>query len=180
VHANRPQLADAHSRGRGVHANDNAGTCAERRAWLLDWFGRLRDRLRSVRVCCGDWLRVCDSESVTTRLGLTGVFFDPPYAKAAKRAKGLYASDSLTVADDVRRYCLERGQNPLMRVALAGYEGEGHEVLQQHGWRVVHWKSNGGYGNRKGNENRKRERLWFSPHCHGERSLFDEEESLCA
>jgi hypothetical protein len=151
------------------------GICETRRAWLLDWFGRLRDRLRNVRVCCGDWTRVCSSESVTTRLGLTGVFLDPPYAHRSGRSKNLYAQESATVADDVRHWCLERGDNPLLRICLAGYEGE-HEELEAHGWCVVAWEAQGGYGNRsaKGKANAKRERLWFSPHCIFERLLFDE------
>jgi hypothetical protein len=173
--SNRPQLADAFSRGRGVNGNDSAGTCEQRRAWLLGWFGRLRDRLRTVRVCCGHWLRVCDSESVTTRLGTTGIFFDPPYGVAAGRDMKLYAQDSGTVAADVRAYCLERGGDPAMRIVLAGYAGEGHEALEDAGWEVVAWKAAGGYGNRsaKGKANAAKERLWFSPHCLRRCGLFD-------
>ncbi|MFP4145883.1 MAG: DNA adenine methylase [Phycisphaeraceae bacterium] len=85
--AGRPQLADAFSRGRGVHGHDEASTCAQRRAWLRDWFQALRDRLRPVRVCCGDWSRVCSSHSVTTRIGLTGIFLDPPYARDLDRLR---------------------------------------------------------------------------------------------
>jgi hypothetical protein len=157
-----------------VNGNDAAFTCAERRAWLLDWFGRLRDRLRTVRVCCGDWLRVCDSESVTVRLGVTGINFDPPYDPEAGRHAGLYAVESRTAARDVRRYCLERGDDPKMRIVLAGYAGEGHEDLERHGWEPVLWKAGGGYGNRTkaGKANAKRERLWLSPHCLRERTLF--------
>jgi hypothetical protein len=163
----RPQLADAYSRGRGVHGHDAAETCAARREWLIGWFQQLGDRLRPVRVCCGNWLRVCDSESVTTRLGLTGIFFDPPYSREAGRSKDLYGVDSETVARDVRAYCLERGSDPMMRIVLAGYEGEGHEQLEAAGWSVIAWKAQGGYGNRseKGQKNAARERLWFSPHC---------------
>jgi hypothetical protein len=167
TNGHRPQLADAYARGRGVHGHDEAGTCAERRAWLIGWFGRLRDRLRTVRVCCGDWRRVCDSHSVTTRLGLTGIFFDPPYSAEADRCNSLYGVESKTVAHDVRAYCLERGSDPMMRIVLAGYEGEGHEELEAAGWSVVAWKAVGGYGNRtdRGKANAGRERLWFSPHC---------------
>jgi hypothetical protein len=190
----RPQLADAFSRGRGVNSNDSAGTCDERRAWLLDWFGRLRDRLRTVRVCCGDWRRVCDSPSVTTRLGLTGIFLDPPYAHDLKRmaawikhldgrgkeprsATGatsrdgsLYSNDRTQDVDrlvaDVHRYCRERGADPKLRIALCGYEGEHHGLVKL-GWTEVAWKAQGGYGNRSagGQENAARERIWFSPHC---------------
>jgi site-specific DNA-adenine methylase len=171
----RPQLADAYSRGRGVHGNDAAGTCEERRAWLLEWFGKLRDRLRNVRVCCGDWIRVCGSDSVTTRLGLTGIFFDPPYSREAGRDMNLYATEDGTVAHDVRAYCLKRGADSQMRIVLAGYAGEGHEQLEGHGWAVVRWATQGGYGNRtkKGKANAKRERLWLSPSCRRERLLFE-------
>jgi hypothetical protein len=173
----RPQLADAFSRGRGVHGNDSAGTCAERRAWLIDWFSRLRDRLRTVRVCCGDWERVCGSNSVTTRLGLTGIFLDPPYPTHAadgseSRAAGLYASDGDRDAldrlrDEVLAYCRERGADPLMRICVAGYDTDGYAALEGLGWACVEWKASGGYGNRsaKGKGNAARERLYFSPHC---------------
>jgi hypothetical protein len=173
---NRPQLGDAFSRGRGVNGHDQAETCADRLAWLTDWFGRLRDRLRTVRVCCGDWLRVCDSESVTTRLGTTGIFLDPPYSTEAGRDMGIYGCDSGDVAHAVRAYCLERGDDPAMRICLAGYAGEGHEELESRGWECTAWKAQGGYGNRseRGKENAAKERLWFSPHCVGrEESLFD-------
>jgi hypothetical protein len=178
LHDGRPQLADAYARGRGVHGNDSAETCRERREWLVDWFCRLRDRLRTVRVCCGDWRRVCSSESTTVRLGLTGIFFDPPYSAESGRTADLYGVDSLTMAHDIREYCLKHGNDPRFRIILAGLAGEGHEVLEEHGWTVVPWKSQGGYGNRSaaGKERAGREQLWCSPHTlHGaaEPSLFD-------
>jgi len=201
----RPQLADAYSLGRGVHAGARLsqqipymhanqagfvgmgvnqerreiGTCAQRRQWLLDWFGRLRDRLRCVRVCCGDWSRVCSSESVTTRLGVTGVFLDPPYGAKANRDSKIYSVDSLTVADDVQAWCLANGDNRQMRIALCGYAGEGHEALEAAGWDCVAWKAAGGYGNRSahGKENAARERIWFSPNCKNQKTLFDELET---
>lgn len=177
---NRPQLADAYARGRGVHGHDEAGTCEQRRRWLLNWFGQLRDRMRTVRVCCGHWRRVCDSHSVTTRLGLTAIFLDPPYPThrgdgSASRDGSLYATDGDrdeldTIRDDVLQYCRERGQDPLMRICVAGYDTDGYAVLETEGWVVVPWKASGGYGNRgkksgTKNENAERERLWFSPHC---------------
>jgi hypothetical protein len=180
--------------GDGVHAKGDApwdgstGTCAARRAWLVDWFSRLRDRLRLVRVCCGHWSRVCGSPSVLTRLGLTGVFLDPPYPSRQKgkqsRSSKLYATDGTAsdldkLRDEVLAWCLGHGDNRLIRVALACYERDGYETLvADHGWSVVEWESQGGYGNRsgeKGKKQRKRERLLFSPHCLREpqRNLFD-------
>jgi hypothetical protein len=192
VHAlgggNRPQLADAYARGRGVHGNDAAEVCADRRAWLLDWFGRLRDRMRTVRVCCGHWKRVCDSESVTTRLGLTGVFLDPPYPTHApdgteSRSPGIYATDTTRTAldelrDEVLAWCKERGDDPRMRVAVCGLDTDGYAELEGLGWDVVAWKSSG-YQNvsEAGRRNANRERIWFSPHCvkpgKGALPLFD-------
>jgi len=35
-------------------------------------------------------------------------------------------------------------------------------------WEVWSWATSGGYGNQgnaTGRENRKKERIWFSPHC---------------
>jgi hypothetical protein len=174
--SHRPQLADAYSRGRGVHGNDSVETCEQRRSWLVDWIGRLSDRLRTVRVCCGHWLRVCDSFSVTTRLGMTGVFFDAPYKThladgTANRSGNLYANDKSqdvnALVDEVIAYCVERGSDPLMRIVACCYENEGYEVLGPLGWDVVVWKAAGGYSNRNkdGNDNAARERIWFSPGC---------------
>lgn len=49
---------------------------------------------------------------------------------------------------------------------VCGYDGE-HNELEAHGWQVVAWQGQGGYGNRttKGQQNGARERIWFSPHC---------------
>jgi len=175
----RPQLADAFARGRGVHGHDAAETCRERREWLTDWMGRLSDRLRTVRVCSGDWSRVCSSNSVTVRLGMTAVHLDPPYSAETGRNMTLYGEESGTVAHDVRKWCLAWGPTPKMRISLCGLDGE-HNELEAHGWTKLAWKSNGGYGNRQegGNEKADLERIWFSPACidprkSGQRSLFD-------
>lgn len=173
---NRPQLADAFSRGRGVNGNDSAGTCQQRRDWLVEWFNRLRDRFRTVRVCCGDWQRVCDSYSTTTRLGTTGIFLDAPYKTTledgkSNRADGIYASDRdqnvNALVDRVIKFCIDRGGDPDIRIAACCYEGEGYEILRDFSWTVESWKAGGGYGNHSGkvNENAGRERIWFSPHC---------------
>ena len=117
-----------------------------------------------MRVCCGDWSRVC-GPSVTTVHGLTAVFLDPPYADTAGRDPGCYAVDSLSVAHAVREWAITEGDNPLMRIALCGYEGE-HVMPES--WECVAWKAKGGYGGGKGargDENSARERVWFSPHC---------------
>ena len=131
---------------------------------LDEWMERLAARLRFVRVCCGDWSRVC-GPSPTTKLGLTGMFLDPPYGAEAQRDDALYSQDSLSVAAQVREWAIAHGDDPKMRIALCGYEGE-HDMPDS--WQVVDWKAKGGYGNQgngRGRANAYRERIWFSLHC---------------
>jgi len=134
-----------------------------------EYLFQLAARLRRVRVCCGDWSRIC-GPSVTFKHGITGVFLDPPYSDEAERTEGLYASDSGSVAHQVREWALEAGKNPLMRVALCGYEGE-HAMP---GWTEIAWKANGGYSSQAvvSNQNCHRERIWFSPYCLRQETLF--------
>ena len=170
------QLVHLGSTGQGVnrklvHFGDNGK--GEPQARLGPWFRALAERLRNVRVCSGDWSRVC-GPSVTFNHGLTGVFLDPPYADTAKRQSDLYREDSADVAHDVRDWAVANGENPLLRIALCGYEGE-HEMPPS--WSVHSWSAREGYGAQaeERSENRKRERIWFSPSCAVKRqgSLFD-------
>ena len=139
---------------------------------INEWMCALAERLRRVRVCCGDWARVC-GPSVTHTHGLTSVFLDPPYSAAANRTGGLYATDSLSVAHDVAAWARENGGNPKMRIALCGYDTE-HAMPDD--WSAWAWRAKGGYGSQGagvGRENAKRETIWFSPHClNGRIGLF--------
>lgn len=133
---------------------------------LGDYIALLADRLRRVRVCCGDWSRVC-GPTPTFKQGLTGVFLDPPYTAAANRKAELYAQDSLDIGHDVCKWAIDNGENPELRIALCGYEGEYAMPLN---WECVAWKARGGYGSQgdgstSGRENSRKERIWFSPHC---------------
>lgn len=170
-----PHLGDA---GMGLNRKLPHLGDAGRGQFIREWIGALAERLRDVRVCAGDWSRVC-GPSVTHRHGVTGVFLDPPYADTADRTDGLYATDDLSVAHDVRAWAIEQGRNPLMRICLAGYDGE-HDMPAD--WEVVEWKARGGFGSQDDDEdglgrvNARRERLWFSPACikpHKDRSLLD-------
>lgn len=132
---------------------------------VFEWFRRLSNRLRRVRVCCGDFERIL-GYSPTYKLGTTGVFLDPPYSVDADRDAKLYAEEDLSVAHRAREWCLKNGDNPLLRIALCGYEWE-HKLP---GWIEVEWKTQGGYGNLssgRGRRNAARERILFSPHCLG-------------
>lgn len=165
INGQMPNLSGTGGSGRGVVSG---GLRDNRLDKLIKWFELLSDRLKNVRVCCGDWHRVCNSRSTTTLIGMTGVFLDPPYGEDAGRDNQIYAEESGSVAQDVNQWCAENGSNPKMRIILAGYEGE-HNNLESMGWECVPWKAHGGYANRGGkNENKHKERMWFSPHCQSE------------
>lgn len=153
----KPNLRGSRSAaGIGVHAS---GKDTEA---IVAWMQALADRLRRVRVCCGDWQRVV-TPSATTQIGVTGILFDPPYAHDADRDPTIYSEESADVAHRVREWCLANGDNPQLRIALCGYEGE-HQMPDT--WRCEAWSASGGYAAARGHpENSKRERIWFSPHC---------------
>ena len=158
-----PHLGDA---GKGINRNAKADGDEVWGEHLQHMMRQLRDRLRRVRVCCGDWSRVLGS-TPTEKLGMTGVFLDPPYSLEADRDMGLYAVEDGSVAHGVRKWAIANGDNPLMRIVLCGYDSE-HDMPDS--WDAVAWKSKGGYGNiaqgeSKGKSNAYREMLWFSPHC---------------
>ena len=152
----RPHLGDA-GRGNGVHG------FAPRRERLTAYMQQLAARLERVRVCCGDWARVT-GPTVTFKHGVTAVFLDPPYSHDERDAQ-LYSVESATAAAECREWAIANGDNPLMRIALCGYDTE-HAMPDT--WHAHAWKANGGYGsqgNGRGRANAGREVVWFSPHC---------------
>lgn len=145
---------------------------------LRRWFAFLFARLRHVRILNGDWRRVCTDGALKTInvrhvKGVVGIFLDPPYADTAKRSKDVYAHDSMSVAHDVCEWALSRGDDPSMRIVVAGFEGEHGTKFSEAGWREVEWYANGhlrgGMANLggSGKTQQHRERLWVSPHCLG-------------
>lgn len=129
---------------------------------INDWLCALSDRLRRVRVACGDWARVC-TPVVTWRHGLTGVFLDPPYGEgtmdySASGNVGSVAADTWTWAKDAAKH-------PSVRVVLAAYE-DGRDVPD--GWTVRPWRARKGY-KADGGANARREVLYCSPNCVGDK-----------
>ena len=162
---------------------------------LIRWFRHLSARLRHVRIVNGDWRRVL-TKGATLTLPIRfnddeqcAVFLDPPYADTANRDKGIYACESLDVAHDVRRWCLENGNDSKYRIVLAGFDGEHGTELTDAGWVEYEWFKDGflrgGMGNisRNGGKHQMhRERLWASPHClkpQNKFDLFDFVEEVC-
>jgi len=166
----RPHLSNG---GEGVHrklphlGHGEAGEHERRGQVLRDWMLALRDRLRNVRVCCGEWERVC-TDGATAYGATVGVFLDPPYSAEANRHNSIYRCEDPTVAHRVRDWCIARSGQPRYRIVLCAYEGE-HNALERMGWRVEAWKTGGGFANLgaqgQGKINAGRERIWYSPSC---------------
>lgn len=150
------------SAGQGVNRKlphlGNAG----RGAFIRDWLAELGARLRDVRVACGDWTRVL-TDSVTVRHGTTAVFLDPPYTKGDMD----YAAGGVggALADEVRAWCRDNGDNKKLRIVLCGHAGE-HDELLSHGWSIRKWNARKGYAvTTEAVENSASETLWCSPFC---------------
>ena len=176
------QLVHLGSAGQGVNRRlahlGNAGRGVNRRRDnhsenLAGYFRELAERLRHVRVCCGDWTRVMGGDTgEALRLHFVSgnqcaIFLDPPYADTAKRCNNIYAHDCLSVAHDVREWAIKHGDDKRYRIALCGFDGE-HEMPDS--WAVIVGKAGGGngYGGQSKDgkyKNKGRERIWFSPHC---------------
>ena len=157
VNRKLPHLGDG---GKGVNRKQD-----DKAAHLSGWFGELSAAFTTARFACGDWQRICSPDTLT-RNGLCAVLLDPPYSQT----EAVYASDSNTVAHDVRAWCATNGANPKLRIALCGHAGE-HEALEALGWTVETWTKKGGYSCKSDD----RERIWFSPAClgtHREPELF--------
>ena len=172
-----PHLGNA---GRGVNGPDDTafakgGSGATGSPWanptpdlppVYGYFQLLAQRLRKVRVCCGDWTRVVTTGALN--YGATvGVLLDPPYLGDV-RTSDLYANDDHTIAHDVRGWAIANGDNPRYRIALCGYEPE-HIDHMPDAWRMHTYSASKSYGSSAGggnnDANRALERIWFSPHC---------------
>jgi DNA adenine methylase len=137
---------------------------------IKKYFITLHDRIRRVRIACGEWDRVLNPNA-TTSLGVTGIVLDPPYSHAMRDQVYSVETD---VSAKVRKWAIDNGNNKLMRIALCGYERE-HDMPE--GWDVFEWKAQGGFSvtgkkESRAKDNARRERIWFSPYC--VRGQFDD------
>lgn len=169
-----------------LNGKRNTGVYVPGNLPLESYFEALANRLRGVRILCGDWSRAVtdvvtwNNNSTRGKEAITTIVFDPPYAAEAGRTEGIYAQDDLEVSHKVREWCLEwvefsdgfvgyRYDHPKLRIALCGYEDE-HGPHMPDTWECVTWKAHGGYENQNKNKteeerNRNKERVWFSPNC---------------
>lgn len=117
-------------------------------------FSLLSERLRRVRISCGDWKRVLGRSTLGGSMAPMrpcGILLDPPYKGADD---GFYRRDEAGIADEVAAWAIEHGEDSSLRIVLCGAEGDYQMPAD---WRVVMGKSRG--------PNSGKERLWLSPHC---------------
>ena len=140
------------------HLGDMGRGCENKESLIRQYLQALAYRLERVRICCGDWKRVIKSPSVLfAGQKAAGVFLDPPYSVSPD----LYMVGK-DVSAEVREWCKAAGDNPKVRIALCGFEADGHDELLEHGWHKIEGKA-GGSGYNKNKEDHKRERIYLSP-----------------
>ncbi|MDE2106981.1 MAG: DNA adenine methylase [Patescibacteria group bacterium] len=154
-----------HLRNAGQGINRQLPHLGDAGKGIREYLNQIACRIRRIRVCCGDWSRVL-TPSVTFRHGMTGVVLDPPYGEGEVDYSAGGNADN-GIAEDAARWALTNGENPDLRIALCGYEGQ---FDMPESWFCFAWKAAGGYsatafGNSAAKSNRHRERIWFSPHC---------------
>lgn len=158
--------------GRQLPHLGNAGQGVHGKAWrapgaMYRRMQALSQRLRHVRIACGQWQRVL-TPVVTANHGQTAVFLDPPYTDGNMD----YAASGCggELAAQVRQWCMDNGHRPDMRIVLCGRGGE-HDALLTHGWTVRAWRAHSGYARQAEAKQRAQdEKLWCSPACLPERA----------
>lgn len=149
------------SAGGGIHGLTND---------ILEWFKIIQDRIRRVRVCCGDYQKILSPAITYKNKGLgkdeiTGIFLDPPYDLKDRSSK-LYQEDK-DIYSQVCQWAIQNGETNKLRIAVCGYQ---NDVVFPDTWQQVPWKANGGLGNRgqsnsPGKVNANREMIYFSTNC---------------
>ncbi len=155
--------------GDSLHRCDH-GMGVKATRWTASDAAAVVERIARVQVLCGDWSRCVTPAALREPpRGPVGIFLDPPYGEGSGVG---YEDGTGDVARDVWAWALANGDNPRLRIVVAGYD-DGREVPP--GWRVVERAENGGFASQskaKANVNRKRERLWLSPHCVGDQATM--------
>lgn len=168
VYRKMPMASGSHP-GRGIHRLHQS-VSAKVNDSMLDAVTadclKVADRLRRVRVTCGDWSKVLNQVAAPHAGGVTGIFLDPPYDPNERR-KDLYAVET-DVDNPAHQRSLEwaigNGDNPAFRILYCGYEtAEQVKVFTDAGWQSMRWKATRGYS--AAGKNREREIVWCSPAC---------------
>lgn len=127
------------------------------RSFTKEQFDEVVERIQRIEVLCGDWKRCLTKSTIRfDTFNTIGIFLDPPYGVGTAS----YTNDGGVVASEVWDWAVANGNNPQLRIVVAGYEDG--RVLPE-GWSTIERIEQGAYG--KDNGNRKLERLWLSPYC---------------
>lgn len=132
------------------------------RTFTREQLNEVVDRIQGIEVLCGDWKRCLTKATMFNYGKSTGVFLDPPYGVGVGVS---YEDQTGTVAHEVWNWAVANGNDPRLRIVVAGYEDG--RVLPE-GWTAIERVEDGGYGKRQSkgkNQNHKLERLWLSPYC---------------
>lgn len=133
---------------------------------IFEQFKKLQERLRRVRITCGDWKKIVSPSITYNNIGLgpkdiTGVVLDSPYSLESRDK--VYREES-NIYKEVCKWAIDNGDHSKMRLVVCGYDGD---VIFPDNWTKYNWKSSG-LGNRsndRGRENSSREVIYFSPNC---------------
>lgn len=163
----RVKEADGEIRLRNVRKLPHLGSAGEdsedilpHEATVRQYLRALARRLERVRITCGDWRRVVSTPTtILAGRSNAGIFLDPPYTVGTD----LYA-EANDVTAEVCDWCVKCGDDLRVRIALCGFDVDGHNALLAHGWSVVQGRA-GGHGYNKDKADCKRERIWLSPGC---------------
>jgi site-specific DNA-adenine methylase len=156
-HKNQKFKIPKHTR-EGIFREGNDGDVDK----VIAYFKSLSRRMQGTKIACGDWDRVVTPAWITTD-GICSIFADPPYDDLEH---SISYSAGGGVAQAVRLWAIESGENRNLRIAVCGYESDSYRFPET--WETFKWKAGGGYGNQgngRGRENAGRERIWFSPNC---------------
>jgi DNA adenine methylase len=182
VYRKLPMLSGNHG-GKGIHKPIRLETedgqvpavGEEYFAHMLTQFSSLADRLRRVRIACGDWSRLTKSAADPGKGKVAAIFLDPPYDLTLRRSDLYGASDTNEVGalqqvhEAARDWAIATGADPLRRIAYCSYSTpEEDAMFEAAGWSAYRWSAQGGYGLQSDNqarENRDLEIIWFSPGC---------------
>lgn len=186
VYRKQPMISGSHA-GKGIHrlrpvsgemrsltGSTVPDVITSMKQAIINDLTAIANRLRRVRVTCGDWTRVLGNAAIPRAGHITGVFLDPPYDLRQRRGE-LYAigdrptNPSAGVHEAVREWALQHGNDSRYRIAYCTYSTVDEDtVFEQAGWTAYRWTASGGYGLRAHNRarrNRRREIVWFSPTC---------------
>ena len=177
-----PMIAGSHG-GKGIHKPLTKLPILEEQGFpdmnkeyeesLLKQLTLIQNRLRRVRITCGDWSRLQGAAIDAGLKKITGIFLDPPYDLDLRRSDLYGISDrtksQIPIHEATRNWAINIGEEKNRRVAYCSYSTpEEDNLFLENDWKSFRWSAQGGYGLQSDNlakDNKDKEIIWFSPHC---------------